>query len=251
MGQDPFRDLHEASLFTNTNVGAFREFHHRRLDALRKPSCDIKAVEHGAVIVNVAAPEFLENSAGDHIDPVELMNNHEKWPTISRGKRTGEHASLDHCGIIAVNKATHEGRESVTRIDRHGILESVSTTIFSNRNQSGDRSLLSTSKLEQGLVEVVGTYTDRVRDGVQENTLVIVSYVNLENAGIFQNSGPNRHPDIKGSIIRTPVTSLGTASIRDELIPVIRPLWNAVGDQQSRHMNNGEWEYEPKQQFDW
>lgn len=246
MGFGPFRDLHEASIYTNHPRDTLREYHHRRNDALYRTTSSIDGFESGAVIVHVSSPEFLESQISDQINPAELQDDYRKFPVLKNGTGSEAGTEIDHKGILATSADRTENRRARTRINRSGLLESVSTRIFADkRTGSTDKSVLVTGKFEQGLVNVVQTYIDSIRDGMQTDTLVTVSYLNLDNVIIMSSNSFNRDREMKGTPVQAPVVSLGDGNLRDELTPLIRPIWNAIGLQESEHMIDGEWEFDP------
>lgn len=245
MGFGPFRDLHEASIYTNHPIDTLREYHHRRNDALYRTTASIEGFDGGAVIVHVTSPEFLESPTADQINPAELQEDHRKLPVLKNGTGSETGSEIDHRGVLATTADRRENRRARTRIGRSGILESVSTKILADKWAGDtDKSVLVTGKFEQGLVNIVQTYIDRIRDGVQTETLATVSYLNLDDVIITSSNDFNRDREMKGTPVRTPVVSLGDENLRDELTPLIRPIWNAIGRKKSEHMIDGEWEFD-------
>lgn len=243
MGHDPYQDLHNAAIRSNDGATIFYDYHHRRKNAQYRLNASVDGFDNGAVIVHVTSPNFLQNTPTNQINVGQLLQDYQDWPVLKCGDRLHTGSKLDHRGLIAHQNDGFENRGTVTRIDRSGILEAVSTSVLSNRNNSDeDASLFVTLKFEEGLVNLVGKYIERLQDGNQEGTLVTVSYVNLDGVLIRTRGGVRRESEIKGTPVRTPVTRLGDGDIRHELTPVIQPIWNAIGRSQSGHMRDGEWE---------
>ncbi|SIS09546.1 hypothetical protein [Natronorubrum daqingense] len=245
MTGDPHRDLHNAALRSNDEATIFQEYHHRRKDTQHRLNASVAGFDNGAVIVHVASPAYFQNTPTNQVDVGQLQQDYDNWPIVKTGDRLHTNSKLDSRGIVAHQDDPFENRETVTRVDRSGILEAVSTSVLSNRNNNDEEtSQFVTSKFEKGLVSLVDAYIERLREGNQEGTLVTVSYVNLDGVLIRTRGGFSRHSEIKDTPVRTPVTILGDGNLRDELTPVIQPLWNAIGYSQSSHMRDGEWEFE-------
>jgi len=240
---DQFRDLHYAQTRTGSEIEAFQEYHFRREDSLINDSSFDDAA-NGCVLLHIGAPSFLNPINTRTVDVASIQNEEDRFPLIEAGEQRGERSVLGATGVTAEIDSRYDEGKAVTRIGRHGVLEAISTTIFSDANSESTKSILATEKLEKSLVALAETYHRCFSNDTDEQSLITVTYRNMENVRL---TGGNAHPrglTISDDTIRVQPSRIGSEEYREELIPVIRPLWNAAGRETSVHMAEDGWKFE-------
>lgn len=238
MQTQPIKDLHESLKITNQPEDSLREYHYRRSNRLTAGDFDLSENSRPTILLHVASPNSLDSYTSDNIDAAQFSDSYRDFPAIVRGQAQKERGELCSRGYIAANRREGE-YSSATWVDRTGILEAVSTDVFYSTNE-GNEYRLSDEPFENSLVKIVEAYIERINDGEQEEVLVTVSYHHLENAGFNTRRGFHSL-SFDTPLIETPVVKLGSSDLREELDPLICPVWNALGRKTSPLMEEGNW----------
>ncbi|MCL9818339.1 hypothetical protein [Natronocalculus amylovorans] len=205
---DPIREIHDAKRFCNSEIETFKEYHYMREDAMRKSHDSIPGFDHGIVNVHIGCEKFLKTAEDDHIEIPSFVENRSKIPILRRGKKWSLNTIARYCatGFIAKEQESQTGNLAYTRVDRHGILESLSTRL-SAKSRKNESINFATSRFEQGLIALIKWYIDNIEQTKDSKVLVILTCRNFSGNKLMTGDHFDQ-PTVEGDLIRTPVVEI-------------------------------------------